>query len=108
MILKQSAIVYPAAATITSNELDGYSYPSSTTISCQVTPISAASAFEQFGVELTDGFLLITTAANASLFAYVGTRVTVGEVEYRSKAHAMTYSGIGAADHTSVVIGRVQ
>jgi len=106
--LPHSVTVQEATPTVNgAGEITGYSYSPITTVACQITPASSKEVFESFGIELDDARILICAVADESNFTTLNSKVTFSTVEFRVKARPMTYAGIGACDHTLVLLERV-
>jgi hypothetical protein len=104
LVLPHTVLVFPVSTGNTeSGQATTETYGGSTSVRCQVTPTTAATALETFGADVSNGFLVICSAANGATFT-IRSKVTWSGREFRVAADPLVYTGIGSADHASVLL----
>lgn len=83
---------------VAANPTDG----AATTVYGQVTPLTAAEAFDKYGVDASRPYLVLTDANAATVT--VGQKVVWLTRSYRVVKAAETFESIGVADHSAFVM----
>lgn len=86
------------------NEVEGHGHGSSaTTVPCQVSPISASKAFEDWGVETTEPYALHCDLGFDGVFG-LGAKVVWDGRNYRVVSPALRKNAYLATDHLRVLL----
>jgi hypothetical protein len=79
------------------------SFGTGVTVKCQMTPLTAKSAYDKVGREIDNAFLLIGKPTDSSRFT-VGTKVTWGTKTLKVTAEPEMFQQSLLTDHFSVVL----
>lgn len=95
--------VYTENEVMSGGQIMGHQRDGGHTVKGMIYPVSAAVAFEKFGVATSAGHAMLVNAEDAQYFE-VGGEVVHGSKVYAISADPKTFQGVGGADNSEVLL----